>query len=53
MSLDIKISYNLMNIDLACAIGISISLLLLLSLVVVWPRYLNLMDIKKVFLMQA
>ena len=39
--LDIKISFNLMNIDFACAMRISISLLLLPSLVIVWPRYLN------------
>ena len=41
MSLDIKISFNLMNIYLACAVRISISLLLLPSLVIVWPRYLK------------
>ena len=36
--LDIKISFNLMNIDLVCSMQISISLILL---PIVWPRYLN------------
>ena len=41
MSLDIKISFDLIKIDLACAVLISISLLLLPLLVTVWPVLFN------------